>query len=1110
MKIKCLHICLIGLLLCCRLALAQESGGMMIRGKVVSDTGEELVAATVLEVDATGRVISNAITDVNGEFSMKIRNTGNKLKLSYLGYATMETTIGAKRDFTIVMQEDNVLAEVIVTGKKTVSGGGMDIAFNEVPFAMQRISASTFEGISVSSVDDALQGHIAGLDIVGSGNVGTGSQMRLRGIATLNSNSAPLVVINGIQRPDIATSDFDFSSSNDQQFADLLMLNVDDIEDILVLKDAGATAVYGSRGAAGVIQITTKKGVSGPTRVNYNYKYSGAWQPPGLKMLNGNDYTMLMKQAYFNPHQNSAASNIPEFTYDPTFSEYRHYNNNTDWRKAVLQYGATHDHYLSISGGDDRAKFRITGGYMSKEGTVIGQKWDRLTSRMNLDYQVSSRILFSSDFAFTYSDNKQNWTDDRGDHDYINGKSILYIAYKKMPNMSIYSKDENGNLLPAYYNMRADSRLADGEQGFLRNPVALAHLATNNSKSYDILPTLRMRYELLDPTEQTLRYEVYVSFDMKNSKSHKFLPKEVASEVWSHEDVNRVEDKDAESFGIQSENKIEWRPKLPEAHSLNVYASLYSSSGTSNGQELLATGFPSGKISDPSADGYVRKLGSSIGQWRTMAVNAQLFYSYLSRYIVYATFRREGSTKFGKGNKWGYFPGISLRWNISDESFMEPLKQWVNLFAFRPSWGISGNAPGYEYLHFSSYAPWSAYGGTSTIRPENLRLSNLKWENKNEYNFGMDVELLDAKYTMDANLYYVRVTDLLSGKDEAPAPTSTGYANLAYRNVGTMKNIGWEFNLRGNRFIHIGDFAVDGYFNIANSVNTLIELDEGNLKNYNKDFEYDNRNAPYLQRLQVGHSYGSIYGFRYKGVYQYGIDNTDLAASNYTLGSAPVTRNAAGNIIYDSKGKPIPIYYNYGPNGINYQFQGGDAIYEDINNDGNIDELDIVYLGNCNPKLNGGFGLTFRWKSLSVNTFFTFRYGNKIINITRREAENMLTDNNQSIATNWRWRKEGDIIEMPRTLHQYGYNSLPSDRYVEDGSFLRLKYITLNCAVPSQWLKKYAVRQLNLYFTVNNLFCLSGYQGVDAEVGYGGMGLSKDESITPRSRDFTLGVTLGF
>jgi TonB-linked SusC/RagA family outer membrane protein len=1109
MKRKYLYIYLIGLLVCCQSVLAQE-GGEMIRGKVLSDTGEELISATVLEVDATERIISNTLTNLNGEFSMKIKSSKNKLKFSYLGFATHTLTIGSKRNFDVTLKEDNALTEVVVMGKKSVSSGGMDIPHNEVPFAMQRISASAFEGISLSSIDDALQGHIAGLDVVGSGNVGVGSQMRLRGIASLNANSNPLIVINGIQRPDIATSDFDFNSASEQQFADLLMLNPDDIEDIAVLKDAGSTAIYGSRGAAGVLQITTKKGVRGQTRVSYTYKYSGSIQPTGLKMLSGNDYTMLMKQAYFNPNQSSSASNIPEFTYDPTFSEYKYYNNNTDWREAVLQYGATHDHYLALSGGGERAKFRITAGYLSKEGTIIGQKWERLTSRMNLDYQVSSRILFSTDFSFAYSDNKQNWSDARADHDYVNGKSILYLAYKKMPNMSVYEKNENGNDLSSYYNMRKDSKLAGGDQGYLRNPVALALLAENESKSYDILPTLRLQYELLDPSVQTLRYEVYVAFDMKNSKEHKFLPKEVASEDWSNQDVNRVDDKDSESFGIQSENKLLWKPALSEGHHLSTFASFQTSSGTSNEQHLLSTGYPTGKISDPSSEGFVRELTSGMGQWRTMGVNAQLHYSYLSRYIIFATFHREGSTRFGKDYKWGYFPGVSLRWNFSEEPFMAPFKKWVNMLSIRPSWGITGNAPSREYLHFSSYAPWSNYGGVATIRPENLRLSNLKWETHTGYNLGVDLELLDGKYVMDGNVYYDKVSDLLSLVDEAPVPTSTGYSNLAFRNVGSMKNVGWEINLHANRFARINNFSVDGYFNIANSVNTLLSLDEGILKNHNKDFEYDKRNAPYLEHLQVGHAYGSIYGFRYKGVYQYSIDNSNLVGSNYTLGTAPIARNADGSIIYDSKGKPLPMYYNYATNGINYQFQGGDAIYEDINHDGNIDELDIVYLGNCNPKLSGGFGFTFRWKSLSVNTYFTFRYGNKIINITRREAENMLTDNNQSIATNWRWRREGDETYMPRALHNYGYNSLPSDRYVEDGSFVRFKHITLNYAVPTEWVRKYAIKQMNIYMTVNNLLCLTKYQGVDPEVGYGAMGLSKDESITPRSKDFTVGLTIGF
>jgi hypothetical protein len=204
------------------------------------------------------------------------------------------------------------------------------------------------------------------------------------------------------------------------------------------------------------------------------------------------------------------------------------------------------------------------------------------------------------------------------------------------------------------------------------------------------------------------------------------------------------------------------------------------------------------------------------------------------------------------------------------------------------------------------------------------------------------------------------------------------------------------------------------------------------------------------------------------------------------------------------------MIYNYGLNGVNYYFKGGDAMYEDINHDGSIDELDIVYLGNSNPKLNGGFSLTFRWKQLSCNMFCNFRYGNKIVNKARMNAENMYYDDNQSVAVNWRWRKEGDVTEMPRALHKTGYNWLASDRYVEDGSFLRFKYLTFNYAVPAPALKKLMLKQLSFYMTFNNLFCLTNYTSVDPEVGYGSLGVSEDRSTTPRSKDFTLGVSVGF
>jgi len=1104
MKNKKLYLFLIGIVIVCQSMLAQDD---MIRGKVISETGEELISATVLEIDATGRVMSNTFTDMNGEFSMKIKAANNRLRFQYIGFKMQEIPIGNKRDFQVTMQESTTLTEVTVTAKRTVSKGGMDIPLNEVSNATQRLSTDVFIGVQVPSIDDALQGHIAGLDIIGSGNVGMGAQMRIRGISSLSTNATPLIVINGIMRPDISTSDFDFSGATDQQFADLLMLNPEDILEINVLKDAGATAIYGSRGASGVLDIRTKRGERGNTRVNYTYKLLTAQQPRGLKMLNGDDYSMLMKQARFNPSQNPNASDIREFSYDPSWSEYRHYNNNTDWREAVIQRGITHDNYLVISGGGERAQFRITGGYMTQSGTIIGQNWDRFTSRMALDYYVSSRILFTSELAFTYSDNDYNWTDGRTD----NGKSILEIAYKKMPNMSIYHKDENGKDLPTYYTMAQSSQLFNGGQGALRNPVALARLATNNSKSYRIDPVFRISYDLIDRGERAqrlLRYEGYITFNMANSKSHKFLPKEVSPLNWSSEDINRVDDSDSESFGIQSENRVRWKPDLGENHSLQMMAVLQTSSGTTNGQSVVAYGFPSAEISAPYAPAYVRQLGSSIGQYRSMGANFQVHYAFRSKYIADVTMRREGSTKFGKNNKYGDFPGVSFRWNITDESFMEKARGWLTMMSLRPSWGITGTSPGNEYMHYSIYRPWSSYMYSSTIRPDNIRLSDLRWEKTTEYNLGTDMELWDGKFTMDANVYHKTTTDLLFR--DAPLPGSTGFDKLLYRNSGSMRNVGWEINVHGNRFLKIGKFSADAYFNLANSVNTLLTLEQDLLDTHNKDFEYEKRNAPYKMHMEPGHPYGSIYGFRYKGVYQYSIDNAALIESDYTLGTAPIARNANGEIIRDSKGNPLPMYYCYGPQGINYQFVGGDAIYEDINNDGQIDENDMVYLGNCNPKLSGGYGLIMRWKNLTCNAYFTFRYGNKIINSTRRDAESMLTENNQSIATNYRWRREGDVTIMPRALYNYGWNSLPSDRYVEDGSFLRFKTLTFNYALPTAKLSKYNIKQTTLSLNFTNLLCLTKYQGVDPEISYNRWGISEDSSITPRSRDITLGLMIGF
>ncbi len=1077
---------------------AQTAGSDVVRG-VVTDkvTGETLVSVTIAEIDANNRTVNGTATNADGAFAIRFKSPDNKLKFTYLGYQVQILPIGSTRTFNVSMGEDtHAIREVVVSARATSNTGGLSIPTREISTAMQKIDSKEFEGLQVASVDDALQGRIAGLDIVAnSGEPGAGMSMRIRGTSSITGNTQPLIVVNGIPfETDIATN-FDFSTANEEQYASLISVNPDDIQEITVLKDAAATAVYGSKGANGVLLITTKRGTIGKTKLQYSYRITGAKQPEGMNLLTGDDYTMLMKQAYYNPTLSPTVGDVDEFNYDKNFSEYENFNNNTDWVAAVSQQGWTNDHYVTVSGGGEKARFRVSGGLYNQTGTVIGQTLDRVSTRSFLEYNVSDRMRFTSEFSYTYQNNNKNYADDN------NSASLLDIAYRKMPNVSIYAQDMNGNNTDVFYNISQNSQLNTSQKN-LMNPVALAMLATNNIKNYRILPTFRLQYDLTDPNLQLLRYDVYVTFDMNNNKVSKFLPKEVSSYSWDNQNVNHAEGEDSESLSIQTENKLTWQPKFTnQDHSFIAMVSLQTKSSSSQGQEVISYGQTSSNISDPSTAAYLYSTTSSLSAARSMGVLEMIHYAYKSRYIFDLTVRTDGSTRFGPNHRFGTFPGVSGKWIISDEDFWKPLKGIINDFAIRPSWGISGNQPSREYLHYSLYGAYSTgYMDMTAIHPVALQLSNLRWETSASTNIGMDINMFDNKLTWDLNYYHKRTKDLLF--PSLDIPSSSGYATLTYQNVGTMDNDGWEINMHASNLVKTKNLSLSFNMNLSNQVNTIISLTDKALNSLNADFS--GSNGSYLTRVQENNAYGSIYGFRYLGVYQY---NEYDGANGHT--NAAVAKDKDGNVITDAYGLPKPIVY--APNGTTrWTFKGGDAKYEDINHDGSIDELDIVYLGNSNPKLNGGFGPTMRYKDFGLTLFFNFRYGNSIVNAARMNAENMYTNDNQSISVNWRWRKDGDNTSMPRALYNTGYNWLGSDRYVEDGSFLRFKYLTFNYNVPVKLLKPIGLSQISTYLTFNNVYCFTNYTGVDPEIGYSGFSVAKDQNKTPRSKDFTLGVTIGF
>ena len=1098
------------MVLLCLMTMGASAQITAVHG-TVSDEFGEITGASVCEIDGTGRIIEATVTDLNGNFSMKIRNTKDKIRFSYVGCKSQTLPID-RDEYAVTLKSETNLKEVTVVAKRRVNGGGLSIPEREISFASQSISTKEFEGLGMNTIDEALQGRISGLDIVSmSGNLGSGTTMRLRGSSSISTltNSNPLIVVNG-NTWNVDMSNFDMSSANDEQFAQLLNINPEDIEELTVLKDAAATAIYGSQGANGVIEIKTKRGKRGAPRISYSLRLTGTYQPKGYKLLSGDDYTMLLKEAYFNPEQKDGAANIPEINYDPTFSEYEQYNNNTDWQDAVTQLGLRQNHYVSVTGGGEKASFRIAGGFDNETGSVIKQHLQRFSTRVSLDYFVSERIKISTNFSMTYTKNKRNYD------------ALLPLAYKKMPNMSIYEQDPvTGENTNRYYQMlqTAPEVFKDDQKKYV-NPVASANLAKNDQRTYDITPEFQINYHLLglDEEHHQLNWEGRVYMNIFNDYVDKMYPSELVTIPWK-DGVNLAYGGSTKNVSFTTKQTLTFIPHFTNKdHSLMMLGRFELTSGNSNGQGTDKYGLSSGTGS-VDAEGMIKGLSSSFAQWRSMYYTFSTHYAYKGRYMFDFSVRADGTTKFGPDRRWGYFPAVSGRWNIVDEPWMKATNNWLSMLSARVSWGKVGNQPGQDYLYESKYGSTDRYLDMSAMRPLNIRLTDLRWETKATWDIGMDLGLWNDKLVFALEWYDSKTSDMLM--KDVRIPSNSGFYTKAYANVGSMRNRGWEFNINTNHLIQAGKkFWVDLNATFANNKNEILTMDENVLKSLNTDFNFDG-NRVTLQRVQLHNPFGAIYGFRYKGVYQYqyetflnmtDAERLDFIASGKT---APVAMTAEGKVIYDDEGEPVRMMYNFSNDGTgkNYKFKGGDAMYEDVNNDGNINALDIVYLGSSLPKLTGGLGFNINYNRWKLNAQFNYRIGNKILNLARLDAEAMINNNNQSQAVNYRWRKEGDVTSIPRAMYGKGtnYNTLVSDRFVENGSFLRLNYLQLSYSFDPKFVKKaIGLSGLRFYASANNLFCLTKYTGVDPEIGYGSYGAATDNGQTPRSKSYTLGITVDF
>jgi len=1146
----------------------------------VSDEFGGIPGIQVKELDSNNRIVSSAITDANGNFNMVVKNQKNKLVFHGMGYNDKTFPIN-KTVYKVNMTESTkVMKDVVVTAKKLAPTTGLEIPQREYAGAVSSMKMDDLEGLAFESVDQALQGQIAGLDIVAnSGNLGSGTTMRLRGTSTINGNAQPLIVVNDhiFELPDDAqTVNFE-DMDNEEQFSTLLNVNTEDIESITVLKDAASAAKWGVRGSNGVIEIKLRRGKRGPTQVNFMYKFNGTWQPDGYKMLNGDGYTMMQKEAFYNPTQTE--THIPELDYNPDLPYiYNHYSiPNTDWLDAVKQFGKEHRYYITLNGGGEKATFRIGAGYNKSTGSIIGQKMNQFTESTTLDYQVSDRIQFRATVTMTFTDNNKNY-----------GNDILSRAYNAMPNMSIYERDATNKLTGNYFNMlplattwstgSMSGKNNDGSEPMtsweLRsmftngNPVARANLAWWKMKQYNLTPQFDVTYKLWgkDSDQHRLNYHGDVQLNINNTSNDNYCPSDLKTMPWiwggdnaaslTSNERNVVSNDEYKSLEFTTRHELQYYSHFKnEDHSLVGLFRFDMSTGSSSKQYTGLWNVPDG-ITDPTVVALLTGASATNGEWRHHSFFEQLHYSYKSKYSVDVNLRTDGSTAFGRGHKYGTFPSVGARWNISDEKFMEPTKKIISMLAFRPTWGITGNTGGASGNQYNKYSSAGYYNGHSVVRPVNLSLTDLRWEKTTQWNLGFNLGLLDDLLTFEFEVYNKKTTDLLMSGFRIPS--ANGFSTLNWINGGTMRNKGWELNGSTSKFAKVGKFSMKLRGNVSQNFNEVEEMDPLILENLNGSLTWNPTNFSYQKRVQIHNALGSIYGLKYKGVYRYDYDhngytntswnaygynevdasgnvcvNADDAAMRGTgydaAGNAintaaaaarrgenstcPIAYDVNGNMLTDAKGNPLAMWYCYNE-GSRYQFQGGDAIYEDINNDGSIDRYDVVYLGNSNPKLYGGFGVNFYYGRFELNASFNFRMGSQILNLAKSRYESMTDITNQSYATTWRWRKNGDITDIPRALTAVNgfnsYNSLVSDRYLEDGNFLRLQYIQLKYNFDPAKLKKIGVRSLNLSATINNVFCWTKYTGVDPEVSVGGYNMAVDESKTPRAKSFTCSINIGF
>jgi TonB-linked SusC/RagA family outer membrane protein len=1063
------------ILVLCSFLEAFPQGRVVIRGRVIDRTDKStVIGANIIEFDSENRVIGGTITNVNGDFVLEMRNSANMVRVSVIGYNSREVKPDPSKPMMIEIESSDVeIGEVTITARAQTSNRLTNIDERDNASASVKIDLMDMAETGLVSAADALQGKVTGLDIISaSGDPGSGSSLVIRGLSSMG-NSRPLIVIDGVPQ-DRVQQGFDLASADSEDISNLINIALQDIKSIEVLKDAAATAIYGSRGADGVLLIETHKGRMGKVQFDYQYKNTMNFQPPAIPMLNGDEYIMLQLEQWHNAY---GVFEIPrEIAYDRDYVDFYNYSANTDWIGALTRNSLTNDHYFKISGGGERTRYFTSLSYVDEQGTTIGTSAKRFSTRINLDYFLSRKLLFTVQFNYISNDIEGNVS--------IDNRNVRSMAYIKAPNMSIWEHDQFGNLTGEYFNP-ITSYQGGGVSFF--NPVAVATLGRNDRMENSLQNTFRLRYNIND----WLIFNQMVSFQYTGAKSKNFLPYNAIGAQWLDWQINKAEEANNINSSIQTESQIIFNsPFRTETHILTGAVAWITNQSQYEWMNIQSNRTPSTSIQDPAINAQINWIGTGTGEGRDVAVTGNLNYKLLDRYGVTTIFRSDGNAAYGKDNRWGNFVGVSGFWRFSSEPWMETI-EWLGESKLKASWGLSGSNRVGTYDRFATYVSTNtgSYINNPAIIPSNIQLNNLKWETISSTNYGIEVNLFDDKLFLNADIYRKVTQDLLFRNYDIPY--SSGFSQLSNLNGGEMENRGWEMMMNW-RVINKRNFSISLDFNTSQNINSFNKLPE----NFNTEASTSITNGQFPRRVVAGEPIGSFFGFRYLGVWA---NDADVVA-----------KDANGSPLVDADGIAIPLTYQG-----TYIFRGGDSRYEDVNHDGVIDLNDVVYIGDSNPDFIGGFGTTVKYKNFDFQLGFHYRLGFDIINGVAIETQGMLNRNNQSKAVLSRWRVQGqdEIGMLPRAYLNHPANNLGSDRYVEKGDFLRLNNMKVGYRLSQRMCNKLGLRSLSMALSARKLITFTNYTGQDPEVGQNASDpfwIGVDRANTPPPKTFTFSLSVGF